>query len=113
LRNTTDLNAVETKTSFRSSVAAVVSLYTYTINGGEMTFTRDTNYPLSANYAAGSDVILMKGTIKTNDAITVEDPTLFISSSSTLTTGLNDMFTTIYLQVGSSIFSYSPVATDT
>lgn len=108
LRNTTDLNAAETSTSFRSSVNQTLTLNTYTIQGGEMTFARDTAYPLSANYAAWSDVVLMKGTIKSNNAITLEDPTVYLSS--TPASGLNAMFTTIYLQIGSSIFSYSPTA---
>lgn len=114
LRNTTDLNAAEVLTDFRSSVSSTVSLYTYTIQGGELTFARDASYPLSANYAAGSDVVLMKGTIKANNGtVTLEDPSIYLSSASTQTTGLNNTFTTLYLQIGSSVFSYSPTATDT
>ncbi len=113
LRLTSDVNAVEKLTDFRCPISGTPSLYTNTIQGSDITFARDTNVPLSMNYAAGSDVVLMKWTITTKSAITLEDPTLRVSSSSTQTTGLDAMFSTIYLQVGNSIFSYSPAATDT
>lgn len=112
LRNTTDLNAAEVNTAFRSTITDNFGQQTYTIQGGELTFARDSAYALSANYAAGSDVVLMKGTVTSKSAITVEDPTLNLSSAG-ITTGLDAMFSTLYLQVGSSTFSFSPTATNT
>jgi len=115
LRNTTDINAAEVNTAFRSTIttpASPFSLSTYTVQGGELTFARDAAYALSANYAAGSDVVLMKGTITSKSAVTVEDPTLWLSSAG-ITTGLDAVFSTIYLQIGSSTFSYSPTVAAT
>lgn len=108
LRNTSDLNIVEKNTAFRLTVTGMQALQTYGIQGGDITFVRDTSLPLSANYAAGTpNVVLMKGTIKTNTAITVEDPTIGYLG------GLDDddmydQFSTIYMSIGGSTFSYSP-----
>ncbi|MEI6672486.1 MAG: S-layer homology domain-containing protein [bacterium] len=109
LRYTTDLNAVEASSSFRSTVTGTPTLYSYTVKGGDITFAKDSSVELSTNYAAGSDVTLMQGTISAKNAITLEDVTL---------TGANGLteaqmaaaFSTIYLKVGGSTFSYSPAA---
>ncbi len=113
LRNTSDMNAVEKTTDFRCPISGTPVLYTNTIQGSDISFARDVNVPLSMNYSAGSDIVLMKGTITTKSAITLEDPTVYLSTSSTQITGMDAMFSTVYLQVGNSIFSYSPSAADT
>jgi len=49
----------------------------YSIQGGDITFARDTSLPLSASYAPGTnEVILMKGTLSANAMMTLEDPLL-------------------------------------
>ena len=113
IRNTSDVNVVESSTDFRASVTLnlltdAISFDEYKVTWGDITFARNTNIPLASNYAAGTDnVVLMQGTLSTNAAVTVEDPEF----NFTLNAGnLVDLFSTIYLQIGSSTFSYSPVA---
>ena len=119
IRNNTDVNASEVATSFRSTVTlntnqSSLTLFQYKVQGGDLTFTRDTTVPLSMNYAAGSQVVLMKGTITAKNAITLED----IPYGKLGFTGagyghdLSKLFSTIYLTIGSSTFSYSPVTGD-
>jgi hypothetical protein len=115
VRNTSDLNAAEIATSFRSTVTlnsltVAYSLHTYTIEWWDLTFTRNTNVALSSNYAAGTtNVVLMQGTIATKAPVTLEDPTVLFTTDAT---NLSQLFSVIYLQIGSSTFSYSPVAWD-
>lgn len=111
IRNTTDVNASETtSTAFRSTVklnglTSSLTLDLYTVKGANITFAKDSSVELSKNYAAGSDdVVLMQGTINAKSAITLEDPSLTYSAG----TGLSRLFTTIYLKVGNSTFSFSP-----
>lgn len=110
LRNDSDLNIVEATTSFRATVAsAPVTLSTYDITGGDLTFSRDTSVPLSVSVAPGTqNVIFLKGTISSNQAITLEDPEIDYANL----LDDDDMFdyvSTIYLKIGGSTFSYSPV----
>lgn len=118
MRNTSDVNAVEQTTAFRSTVsfspsATALQLYTYTVTGGDMTLSRDTSVALASNYAAGSDnVVLMKGTITAKFPMTVEDVTLSFTTGGAVA-NLSQMFTTIYMTIGSSTFSYSPTVGDT
>ena len=105
LRKDTDLNVVESTTAFRSTVTpSTLMLDTYTIEGGDLTFVRDADYELSHTYAPGSEVVLMKGTITSKEAVTLEDPTLTGDLS---VSGWNDVFSNIYLQIGNSLFSYA------
>jgi len=110
LRLTSDLNIVEKTTGFRLTVIGTPILNQYGVQGGDITFTRDTSVPLSANYAAGTtNVVLMKGTIKTNTAITLEDPTIAYSTPGT-DGAMYSRFSTIYMSIGGSTFSYSPAS---
>jgi hypothetical protein len=53
LRNTSDFNAIEKDTAFRTSLTGTAYTFgTYTIAGGELTFARDTNLALSKDYSA-------------------------------------------------------------
>ena len=117
IRTTSDVNASETtSTSFRSTVTltnslSTLSFGTYTIQGANINFTRDSSVDLSKNYAAGSDnVILMQGNITTKSAITLED---INNLQFTAGTGMEKLFSTIYLKIGNSTFSYSPTSGDT
>lgn len=105
LRNTSDLSLVEVLNGFRSTVSNLGTAFTtYTVNGADVTFARDTSVELSKTYAKGSsDVIFMQGTITTKAAITLEDPTLTFTSS----TGASALFDTLYLQIGSSTMTWS------
>lgn len=110
LRNDTDLNAVEVLNGFRSTVTRNNSgtLYTYTVNGADVTFARDSSVELSKTYAKGSsDVVFMQGTITSKSPITLEDPTLTFNGTG------SDLFTTLYLQIGSSTMTWSASATGT
>jgi len=109
LRNNTDLNIVEKTTSFRLTVAGAPETFlTYNIQGGDITFARDTAVALSAQYAGGTqNVTLLKGTLKTNSAITLEDPSLAYGFGMD-DDDMFDYFSTIYMSIGGSTFSYSP-----
>jgi len=110
LRNSSDLNVIEANTSFRATVLPTTSLSldTYSIQGGDITFARDTSLPLSASYAPGTqEVVLMKGTLTSNTAMTAEDVELDMGMTNA---AMATFFNTIYMQVGSSTFSFSPDA---
>ncbi|MDD3303138.1 MAG: hypothetical protein PHN31_06295 [Candidatus Gracilibacteria bacterium] len=126
LKKDTDLNAVEVTNGFRSSVyviynsttktiASSVSLKTYTAKGSDIAFSRDDTLDLSTNVAPGSDdVVLMKGTIKALTPITLEDPTLNYSINSVASaTGANNIFSTVYFKIGSTLMTWTPTSTDT
>lgn len=112
VRNSSDINLVEANTAFRATVtpATNLTLNTYNIQGGDLTFARDTSVALSNSVAPGtSSVTLMKGTLTSNSAVTVEDPTIAYLNGLT-DSGAYAKFSTVYLQIGSSTFSYSPTA---
>lgn len=110
LRNNTDLNIVEKTTSFRLTVAGAALMLVHNIQGGDITFARDSAVALSAQYAAGTQsVTLLKGTLKSNSAITVEDPSLAYGFGMD-DDDLYDYFSTIYMSIGGSTFSYSPAS---
>jgi len=119
LKNAEDLNVVEATTEFRASlysanygVAATTNTYgttlttTYTVEWGDVTFARDESLDLDQTVAAGSEVVLMQWTITTKESVTFENPTLTIASISATTT-LSDLFTTLYLKIGNSVFTYT------
>ena len=110
-RNTSDVNIVEKTTAFRSIIAGPsVTLNTYSIQGGDITFARNTSVALANSVAPGTtNVTLMQGTMKSNSAITVEDPTIAYLNSMT-DSGAFAKFSTVYLTIGGSTFSYSPTA---
>ena len=125
LKNTSDLNIIEATSGFRANAdllftnpdnaqtgdaASKFVSNLYTVNGGDVKFERDTAASLSATYAPGtSNVVLMQGMITAKNAVTLEDPALVLG---TLSTGnLSDYFTTLYLTVGSSVFSVTATGT--
>ncbi len=117
IRYNTDVNASEVINKFRSTITldanqTSLNLNTYTGQGGDISFVRDTTVPLSMNYAAGSQVVLMKGTITAKNAITLED-VLALGFTGTYVSGdISKVFSTIYLTIGNSTFSYSPASGD-
>lgn len=87
LRQSTDLNASEASTSFRTAVSITTNVANdtllvngvYTVQGGELRFTRDTSLSLSQNVSPGTlQVELLKGTIDAKQAILLEDPILSV-----------------------------------
>ena len=111
VRNASDVNVVEANTAFRTVVTPnTITLKTYNIQGGDLTFARDTTVALSSNVAPGTtNVVLMKGTLKSNSSVTLENPSINYGSNDVANdSGAFAMFSTVYLQIGSSTFSYSP-----
>ena len=116
LKNTEDLNVVEATTEFRASLVSsnygVNNTYAttyateYTVEGGDVTFARDESLDLDQTVSAWSEVVLMQWTITTKESVTFENPVLTINSMSATTT-LSDMFTTLYLKIGNSVFTYT------
>ncbi|MDD2908049.1 MAG: S-layer homology domain-containing protein [Candidatus Gracilibacteria bacterium] len=110
LRNTSDLSVVEVLNGFRSTVTSTGTFATYTVNGADVTFARDSSVELSKTYAKGSsDVVFMQGTITTKSPITLEDPSIHFTSTATG----GALFSTLYLQIGSSTMTWSADATNT
>ncbi len=106
LRNDTDLNAVEVLNGFRSTVTrASNDLATYNVTGADVVFARDPSVSLSANAAKGTNnVTLLKGTITSKSAITLEDPNIAL----TLSAGtFSQTFDTVYLKIGSSVMTWT------
>ena len=65
------------------------------------------------NYAAGSQVVLMKGSITAKSAVTLEDINALGYTGTYPSNDLSKFFSTIYLTIGNSTFSYSPVSGQT
>lgn len=112
VKNSSDINIIETASSFRASATTATPVVSslYSVNGGDVKFEKDATTALSANYAPGaSDVVLMKGQITAKNAVRLEDPTLTIASISN--GNLSNYFNTIYLAIGSSVFSATATGT--
>jgi hypothetical protein len=115
LRQSTDLNAKEANTGFRSAVTITANAANdtttanqYTVNGGELRFVRDTSLTLSQNVTPGAlQVEFMKGTIEAKQAILLEDVVIAVSAGSAT---IDDAFKKVYLQIGSSVFTWTPDA---
>lgn len=121
LRQTSDLNAAEVSTGFRTAVSITANtannttagVNNYTVNGGELRWTRDTNLSLSQNVTAGSlQVEFMKGTVQAKQAILLEDVTLDIlaGTGTAASGGIAQAFKKVYLQIGGSVFTWTPNA---
>jgi len=94
--------------NFTASVFGV-----YSVNGGDITFTR-TSSSLATSVAPGTtNVTLMQGTMRSNGIVNVENPTIDYATSLMTDSGAYLKFSTIYLTIGGSTFSYSPVANGT
>ena len=112
LKNTSDVNLVESVNGFRSTLTvstnAVAALYSVT--GGDVKFERDTTVALSKTVAPGtSDVVLMQGTITAKSAVTLEDVTLNYTTADSGSVSMN----TVYLQIGSATFTATPTDSST
>lgn len=104
LKNTSDINLVETSSAFRATVTSTFGTgVEYTVNGGDVKFERDVTSALSQTVAPGtSDVVLMQGTVTAKSAVTLED--IRIPYTTTGTGGSYSM-NTVYLQIGSATFT--------
>ncbi|MDD2916366.1 MAG: S-layer homology domain-containing protein [Candidatus Gracilibacteria bacterium] len=114
VKNSSDVNIIEVNSSFRASVKVAASIPVssslYSVNGGDIKFEKDAATALSANYAPGAtDVVLMKGQITAKNAVRLEDPTVSIASISG--GNLSAYFNTVYLVIGSSVFSATATGT--
>ncbi|NDK19560.1 S-layer homology domain-containing protein [Candidatus Gracilibacteria bacterium] len=112
LKNTSDINIIETASAFRSTTTVVTSAVAglYNVTGGDVKFERDVTSALSQTVAPGtSDVVLMQGTITAKSAVTLEDVTLNYTTSASGSTSMN----TVYLQIGSATFTATPTDSST
>ncbi len=111
LKNASDVNLIETDSAFRSNLTnSVANGAIYSVTGGDVKFERDTTSALSQTVAPGtSDVTLMKGTITAKSAVSLENVTLGYTTSASGLTSMN----TVYLQIGSSTFTATPVDSST
>lgn len=107
LRNTSDLNVIEETTSFRASVSGTPTLATYTINGADVQFKRDTTFALSNSVSPGTNgAVLMKGTISSKTPVFLEDVTIPV----TLGMSGNTIANSFKLRIGGSTFTWTPTA---
>lgn len=109
LRNTSDISAVEANnTAIRVQVtSAPITLANYVVNGGDLKFTKDPSFVVTATYSAGTpSVVFMSGTVTAKEAITLEDATLSYNAS----TGVQKIAKRFYLSIGGSTFSWTPSA---
>ena len=105
LKNTSDINLIETSSAFRAIISstAPINAATYTVNGGDVKFERDVTSALSQTVAPGtSDVVLMQGSIIAKSAVTLEDITIPYTTTGT---GGSFSMNTVYLQIGSATFT--------
>ncbi len=113
VKNSSDVNIIEIASAFRATVttdtATPYYLSSYSVTGGDVKFERDATVALSSTVAPGtSDVVLMQGTITAKSAVTLEDVTLAYTTTAGSNTGAAAQMNTVYLQIGSSTFSWSP-----
>lgn len=107
LRNTSDLNIIEATTSFRASVSGTPTLATYTVNGADVQFRRDTAFALSNSVSPGTNgAVLLKGTISSKTPIYLEDVTIPVTLGMSGTTITNSF----KLRIGGSTFTWTPTA---
>lgn len=118
LRQTTDLNATEAPTGFRTAInnnsitaqndSTATNLYT--VNGGELRFARDSSQTLSQNVTKGSfQVTFMKGTISAKQAMLLEDPQLTVALGG-LANQISNVAKKFYMQIGNTVFTWTPSA---
>ena len=115
LRQTTDINAKESNTGFRTAVVITANAANdtttanqYTVAGGELRFARDNSLSLSQSVSPGAlQVELMKGTIQAKQAILLEDVLLNVTAGSAT---IDNAFKKVYLQIGASVFTWTPDA---
>jgi hypothetical protein len=120
LRNAEDLNVAEYTTNFRTTVVlpdgADVDLLpdtftstlldTYTAEGADVMLSRDSAISSSIQVTPGAnDVILMKGSIKVNEAVNLEDLKLNVTPNAG---SVSDTITKLTLKVGSSTSTWTP-----
>lgn len=108
VRNTEDLNVTENVSMFRTTVTNSFSTSTtYTVNGGDLSFTKDTALATSQTIApATTTSLLLKGTITSKEAITLEDVKLRLNINNPTQTV--NKFT---LKIGNSSSTFTPTGT--
>lgn len=111
IRNSEDLNAVESVTDFRVSVNGIPSttaLAEYTVKGGDLMITRDTSVATTNTVSPGQvGVILAKGTITARQPSNLEDLVTSITSSA----ALSRLVQKLTLRIGSSSATFTPPTT--
>lgn len=109
LRNTSDLNVIEQTTSFRARVTGTPTFATYTVNGADVMFKRDSGFALSNNVSPGTNgAVLMKGTITAKTPVFLEDITI----PATLSASGSTIATSFKLRIGGSTFTWTPTIAD-
>lgn len=106
LKRNSDLNTIEKTTSFRTSVTptTAVSLATYTVNGADLVFKKDSTFVLTKTVSPGAtSVLFMKGTLTAKTAVDLEDVSLTFASS----TGANLIAKRYTLKIGTSTFTWT------
>jgi|GEM_PF-472333 len=110
LRNASDLNVIEETTAFRASVTGTPTLATYTVQGADVMFKRDTAFALSNSVSPGTNgAVLLKGTITAKTPVFLED----IDVAFTASTGAAAYANSYKLRIGGSTFTWSAAGSTT
>lgn len=115
LRNAEDLNVAEYTTMFRAAVKGPADitfvstlLAKYTAEGADVMLSRDSTLSSSIQVTPGEiNTVVMKGTIKANEAINLEDLALTVTPNAG---NLSDTITKLTLKVGSATSTWTPAA---
>ena len=117
LRNAEDLNVAEYTTMFRAAVKGPADitfvstlLAVYTAEGADVMLSRDAALSSSIQVTPGDiNTIVMKGTIKANEAISLEDLALTVTPGNPADL-LSNTITKLTLKVGSATSTWTPSA---
>lgn len=111
LRNETDLNVVEVVTNFSAPVNTSKTMVIYSIKGGELLLTRDTEFTNTDTVSSSTnDVLLLASKVRVDESVTVEDLKI---NYTTTNTGLYQQYRDLKLVVdGRTISTYTPTTSD-
>lgn len=107
LRNAEDANIVEATTQFRTTVNSSVDLETYTVEGGDVMFTKNSDVSSRTITPGATQEEVLAGTIKVREAITLED---LVNDFSVTTNGANvsDVISKLRLTIGRNTATWTP-----
>lgn len=107
IKNPENVDLTESTTNFKvyvTNLANTVTLSTMTVIGADLTFNQLTTSYTKQVVPGAKNVVFFTGTLKTLEQVTLEN---FSGSMTASVSGLNDVFTTIYMKVGNTILSAS------
>jgi len=105
IKNPENVDLTESTTAFKVSVVnptTTIILSTITVIGADLTFNQLTTSYTKQITPGAKTVVFFTGTLKSLEQITLEN---FSGAMQASVSGLNDVFTTIYMKVGNTVLS--------